>query len=86
MPDASDTGDAEVGEPGFAVAMEEFEENPDRDGRSDEAPDEGEGAFGEAVPATPIEPEAPSVEDAAFVVLGAASMIALILHLTSLLG
>jgi hypothetical protein len=79
--DASDAGDAEVGEPGFAPAMEESGDDPDED-RSEE----GEGVFGEAVPATPIEPGTPSIEDAAFVVLGIASMVALIVHLTSIPG
>lgn len=79
--DASDTGDAEVGEPGFAPAMEQARDDPD-----DEQSEDGEGVFGEAVPAAPIEPGAPSIENAAFVVLGVASMIALIVHLASIPG
>ena len=48
--------------------------------------DEGEGAFGEAVPDVPVEPGTPSVENVAFVFLGVASTVALILHLVSLIG
>jgi len=52
----------------------------------DEPDDDGESIFGEAVPAVPVEPGTPSLENAAFVVLGVASTVALILHLISLLG
>ena len=45
---------------------------------------EGEGVFGEVVPAVPVEPGTPSIENAAFVLLGAASTIALFVHLLSL--
>ena len=79
MSDTSDTGDAEVGEPGFASVMAESGDGPE-----DDQSGEGEGVFGEAVPATPIEPGTPSAENAAFVVLGVASMIALVLHLASI--
>ena len=49
-------------------------------------PDEGAGVFGEAAPAAPVKPGTPSIENAAFVLLGIASTVALILHLVSLLG
>lgn len=80
MSDASDTGDPEVGEPGFASAMAES-----RDDQEDRSED-GEGVFGEAVPATAIEPGTPSVENAAFVILGVASMVALVFYLASAPG
>lgn len=70
-----------MGDPGFAPAMQEETEQSDPD-----ASDEGEGVFGEAAPATAIEPGTPSLENAAFVVLGVASMVGLILHFASLLG
>jgi hypothetical protein len=76
VPDASDTGDPEVGEPGFASAMTESGDDPE-----DDRSGEGDGVFGEAVPATSIEPGTPSVENAAFVILGVASMVALVFYL-----
>jgi hypothetical protein len=53
---------------------------------NDEPTDGGEGVFGEAVPATPIEPGSPSVENVAFVLLGVASTVALVFHLLSLVN
>lgn len=48
--------------------------------------DEGEGVFGEAAPETSVEPGAPSIENTAFVLLGVASTVGLVLHLASLTG
>ena len=47
-------------------------------------PDDHPGVFGEATPAGPIEPGTPSAENVAFVVLGVASTVGLVVHLVSL--
>jgi len=81
-PDASGGADAETGTVGAGRERTESGPTPD----AGDPDDEGEGAFGEAVPDVPVEPGTPSVENVAFVFLGVASTVALILHLVSLIG
>jgi len=61
-------------------------ESEDSDDRDDDRDDDHSGVFGEAVPAAPVEPGTPSIENAAFVLLGVASTVGLIVHLVSLAG
>lgn len=60
----------------------------DRDEEVEREPSEHDGVFhtGETVAVDPVEPGSPTLENAAFVLLGVASMIALILHFLSMVG
>jgi hypothetical protein len=78
VPDVSDTPGAETDD----QAVGDPERSPPEPGEEDE----GDGVFGEAVPAVPVEPGTPSIEHAAFVLLGVASTVALVFHLVSLLN
>lgn len=95
MPETPDPSDADRGgatpsDPGDTDADGANPAEPVEDERRDtDAPDredEGEGVFGEAAPETSVEPGAPSVESTAFVLLGVATTVGLVIHLASLTG